>query len=184
MRRRAMSDLGAYLKPEEVGKLLNVIYFDPKDKLIIETLWKTGLRVGELINLTPADIDFDEGIISVVGKGYMRKRHRSRIVPVPKDLLMKLKRYIEEREIGESERIFPFTRQRIYQIVKRAGKLAGFPWIHPHTLRHSYAIHSIKRGMDLRVLQMILGHTSLSITAIYLQFRTEDLKREMEKVWK
>jgi len=98
-----------------------------------------------------------------------------------------LRKYLEQKKI-KSGRIFPYTRQWVFNLVRKIKKAGitqvGEKKLHPHHLRHSFAIFCIKRGMDLRKLQMILGHASISTTAHYLQFSPVELEQEYEKIWK
>jgi integrase/recombinase XerD len=179
-----MKDLKGYLEPEEIEKLLNscnslVSY------LIIRILWRTGMRVSELISLKVSDILWKERIIIV--KTLKKKGHQERRIPIDQKTLDLLKKYLEERK-NKSNLIFPFTRQWVFNLIRKIGKKAGITKVgekklHPHHLRHSFAIFCIKRGMDLRKLQMILGHASISTTAHYLQFSPIELEEEYDKIW-
>jgi len=171
-----MKDLRNYLKPDEVERML-----DKADKfrdyLIIRLLWKTGMRVSELVNMEVNWIDFDDKMITVFGKGGKWRR-----APIDRESLMHLKRYLKDEGI-ERGKVFSITRQRIFQIIRKTAKEAGIDKaIHPHTLRHSYAINYLMKGGNLRNLQLNLGHSDLNITAQYLQVTAKDRKEEYEKL--
>jgi integrase/recombinase XerD len=89
--------------------------------------------------------------------------------------------YVLALNIPEDQPVFPIQRNRVFNIVKKYGKMTGVN-IHPHTLRHSFAINMVRGGTDLRRVQLMLGHTSLSITQVYLQFNDNDLREAYEKV--
>ncbi len=87
-----------------------------------------------------------------------------------------------------NDKIFPITRQRVYQIVKKLGKITGIERvgkkpIHPHIFRHSFAVNLVKNGLDVRKLQMLLGHSRLSASAFYLQFSQKDVSEELQEIW-
>ena len=92
-----------------------------------------------------------------------------------------LSNYILELNTPEDQPIFAIKRTQMFNLVKKYGNMVGVK-IHPHTLRHSFAIHLVRQGTDLRRLQLMLGHTSLSITQVYLQFNDKDLREAYEKV--
>ena len=165
-----MENLRNYLKPNEVENLLdNAEKF--RDYLLIRLLWKTGIRVSELINIEIDWIDFEEKMLTIFGKGSKWRR-----TPIDRESLMHLKRYIKDNEIGK-ERIFNITRNRVFQIIRDISKKSGIERnIHPHTLRHSYAINYLMKGGNLRNLQLNLGHSDLNITAKYLQVTAQDRK--------
>lgn len=170
-----MKDLSDYKKPKEVEAMIKSLRRG-RDKLLIRLLFRTGMRVSEVTSLKKSNIDFEEKVITIVGKG-----DKSRRVQVNGKTLDSLSRFInrykprhfvfENKKTGR-----PITRQRVFQICKKLK-------IHPHTLRHSFAVQCIKQGMDIRRLQMLLGHADLSTTSIYLQFKTEDIREEYDRVW-
>ena len=97
------------------------------------------------------------------------------------ETLKRLSDYVVALNTAEDRPIFPITRAQVFNLVKKYGAMIGVK-IHPHTLRHSFAIHLVRSGMDLRRLQLLLGHSSLSITQVYLQFNDDDLREAYEKV--
>ena len=167
-----MKDLNKYLKPEQVDKILDATT-NLRDHLLIRILWRTGIRVSELCSLDYSMISWDERIITVIGKG-----NKVRQVKIDRDTLLLLKQYLADRK----GRIFKISRIRVYQIVSDIARKCGFANVHPHTLRHSFAVHMIKNGMDIRQLQLLLGHTSLDTTSVYLQFDMTDIGETYDKI--
>jgi len=169
-------DLKAYLEAEEVERLIAVAT-NPRDTLLVRVLWRTGIRVSELIGIRVQDIDFDNRAI-VIKVQKMRKRdgktiERRRVVPVDGATLNMIKEYLEWRNrfAYKGDLLFPITRQRVDQIFWKLGSRAGITRVgdptisrhtklHPHTLRHSFAIFCVKNGMSVERLQKILGHSA------------------------
>jgi len=176
-----MKDLRGYLKPEEVDKLLNACKKE-RDYLLIRLLWRTGVRITELLNLKKKDIIWDERVILVEtlkgGKG------RKRRVPIDRETLNLLRKWMK----GKKGKVFDFTRQYAFKIIRKIGKRAGITHvgekkIHPHHFRHSFAVNWVKKGGDLRKLQRILGHASIATTAHYLQFSPTETRDEYDEIW-
>jgi len=192
-------DLKGYLEPEQVERLISVAP-NPRDALLVRIPWRTGIRVSELIGIRLQDIDFDNRAI-VIKVQKMRKRdgkaiERRRVVPVDQGTLDMVREYLEWRKQFPYKRdlLFPITRQRVNQVFWRLGRRAGIKEIgdpavskhrklHPHVLRHSFAIHCAKRGMSVERLQKILGHQSPTTTSVYLQYSVADLHEDYDKVW-
>ncbi|AHF80599.1 site-specific tyrosine recombinase/integron integrase [Thermococcus paralvinellae] len=173
------------LTKEEVKKLLSVIPPTRKrDRLIVLLLYGSGLRVSELCNLKIEDVDFNQSLIIVRGG----KGAKDRIVPIPKALLKEIEDYlkmrsdnseyllVEERR-SKKDRISPKT---VWYLLDKYGKKAGIK-VTPHMLRHSFATHMLESGIDIRVIQEILGHSNLSTTQIYTKVTVEHLKKAQEK---
>ncbi len=167
------------LDVEEIESLLNAIDLSKneghRNKAIIETLYSCGLRVSELVNLKFSDIYFDEGFIRVLGKG-----NKQRLVPVSEqvekeiDLYTKNIRNHQSIKPGNENIVFlnrrgsKLTREMIFIIVKDLAKEIGLiKSISPHTFRHSFATHLIEGGANLRAIQEMLGHESITTTEIY-----------------
>lgn len=155
-----------------------------RDRAMLETLYATGLRVSELVNLTRTQLNLDMGVVRVVGKG-----DKERLVPMGEEAINWLRRYLGDgrplllRE-RVSEQIFVtargsgLTRQALWQNIKRYALQAGIEKrLSPHTLRHAFATHLVNHGADLRVVQMLLGHADLSTTQIYTQVARERLQQ-------
>ena len=192
-------DLKGYLEPEQVEKLIAAA-LNPRDVLLVRIPWRTGIRVSELISIRIQDVDSENRAI-VIKVQKMRKRdgktiERRRVVPVDQGTLDMVKEYLEWRKQFpyKGDLLFPLTRQRVDQIFWKLGRKAGIKEIgdpaisqhrklHPHHLRHSFAIHCIKRGMSIERLQKILGHQSPTTTSVYLQYSVADLHEDYDKVW-
>jgi len=140
-------------------------------------LRESGLRVSELAALTLGDLEPHNQVINVInGKG-----NKSRQTYIDESTMDTLCNYILSAEIPEDCAIFGIKTNQIRNVVKRYGALAGTD-IHPHTFRHSFAIHLIQNGVDLRRLQQLLGHSNIQTTTVYLQFRDQDLRDVYNKV--
>jgi len=192
-------DLKAYLSPEQVERLISVAP-NLRDALLVRLLWRSGIRVSELIGIKVSDIDF-EGRAILIKIQKQRKRdgktiERRRVIPIDQGTLDMVKEYLEWRKQFpyKGDLLFPISRQRVNQIFWRLGRRAditmvGDPTIsqhtklHPHHLRHSFAIHCIKRGMTIERLQKILGHSSPTTTSVYLQYSLKDLHEDYDKIW-
>jgi len=192
-------DLKAYLEPEQVDRLIAVAT-NLRDKLLVRIPWRTGIRVSELIGIKVPDIDFDNRAILIKVLKQRKKDgkaiERRRVIPIDEGTLDMVKEYLEWRKQFpyKGDLLFPITRQRVDQIFWKLGRRAGIKEIgdpavsqhrkfHPHTLRHSFAIHCIKRGMTIERLQKILGHSSPTTTSVYLQYSLKDLHEDYDKVW-
>ena len=155
-----------------------------RDRAMLETLYATGLRVSELVNLKLHEVGFNEGVLRVLGKG-----SKERLVPLGEVALDWLRRYLEESrpEIldgQQSDAMFvtarggAMTRQMFWILVKRHALAAGMApgKLSPHVLRHAFATHLLNHGADLRVVQLLLGHADISTTQIYTHVARERLK--------
>ena len=176
---------------EEIEKIIESIDLSKEEgernKAILETLYGCGLRVSELINLRVSDLYFKEGIILVTGKG-----NKQRLVPIgnaaEKQIITYLtysrtKINISKKDVDTlflNRRGNGLTRQMIFFIVKSQCEIAGIrKKISPHSFRHSYATHLVQNGADLRVVQELLGHVSISTTEIYTHLNREDLRKSI-----
>ncbi len=154
-----------------------------RDKAMLELLYATGLRVSELVGLTIQQVNLRQGVVRVTGKG-----NKERLIPMGEEANLWLERYLSSSrsEILNnvlSDAMFPsnrgkaMTRQTFWHIVKRYAKVAGVKkTLSPHVLRHAFATHLINHGADLRVVQMLLGHSDISTTQIYTHVARERLK--------
>ena len=160
-----------------------------RDRALIEVLYATGLRVSELINLKIFEVSLTDGVVRVMGKG-----DKERLVPLGEIAQDWLIRYLQEArptllksgtcaEVFISTRGSGITRQMAWQLIKRYALAAGIDRerISPHTLRHAFATHLINHGADLRVVQLLLGHSDISTTEIYTHVARERLKSLHEK---
>jgi len=158
-----------------------------RDRTMLEVLYATGLRVSELINLQQSEINLNQGVLRIVGKG-----DRERLIPLGDEAQNWIREFIAgpRTEIlleRQTDYLFPtrrgdrMTRQAFWHIIKRYSKLAEIDSkMSPHTLRHAFATHLLNNGADLRVVQMLLGHSDLSTTQIYTHIAREGLKRMHE----
>ncbi len=174
--------LPKYLKDDEVRKLLNAPDREKtRDRLILRILYRCGLRVSELTSLKIEDIDFDEGMITVRGG----KGDKDRVVPIDDDTLDLVQLYKGDADKGIlilSQRGEELSSRQVERIVKKYADKAGIKKnVYPHMLRHSFAVHSLKSGMNLRSVQKMLGHSSLTTTQIYLDLTGEDVKEDYEE---
>ena len=192
-------DLKGYLEPEQVERLI-VAATNPRDALLVRIPWRTGIRVSELIGIKASDIDFENRAV-IIKVLKMRKRdgkvvERRRLVPVDQGTLDMVREYLEWRKQFpyKGDLLFPITRQRVDQIYWKLARKAGIKEIgdpaiskhrkvHPHLLRHSFAIYCVKHSMSIERLQKILGHSSPTTTSVYLQFSAADLHEDYDKVW-
>ena len=155
-----------------------------RDRTMLETLYASGLRVSELVTLKLPQVSQDMGVVRVMGKG-----SKERLVPLGEEALAWIRRYLKEGRpalLGArpSEALFVTTRgegmmrQAFWYLIKRYAVRAGLnPSLSPHTLRHAFATHLLNHGADLRVVQLLLGHSDISTTQIYTHVARERLKR-------
>ena len=117
----------------------------------MQVLWRTGVRVSELTNVRPRDIEWTNQVVNITkGKGGNNAGYY-----LTKKTLQMLSDYVSSHNIGEEQPVFDLKRRQIGNIVKKYGKMIGVD-VHPHTLRHSFAIHLVRSGMDLRRVQLLL----------------------------
>ena len=159
-----------------------------RDRTMLELLYATGLRVSELVQLKQTQINLNQGFVRVVGKG-----NKERLVPFGDFAERWLKRYLKgpiNEILGErrTDYLFPtntsecISRQAFWQLIKKYAKKSGLTSdLSPHTLRHAFATHLINHDADLRVVQMLLGHSDLSTTQIYTHIAQQRLKDLHEK---
>lgn len=155
-----------------------------RDNAIVEVLYSTGVRVSELVSLRIDNLFFGEGYIRVVGKG-----DKQRLVPIGSAARDKIQLYMELRRPKRSSeatlflnnRGEPLTRVMVFNIIKQAARLAGVEKnISPHTLRHSYATHLLEGGANIRQVQELLGHESITTTEVYTHLDRGHLRRVVE----
>lgn len=163
------------LSEEEVKSLINASEFE-KTKLIIQTLYSAGLRVSELVSLTPKNLDFSQNT------GWVRggKGNKDRKIYFSQSLIKELKNYLDKNP--NNKYLFsknkPLTPRNIQTMIKRlAIKACIDKKITPHTLRHSYATHLLKNGENLRVIQILLGHENIETTELYTHISEEELEK-------
>ena len=150
-----------------------------RDGLIIEILYQTGMRQAELLGLTDGDIDMQQGQVRIFGK-----RRKERIVPIGEKLIAQIRDYmtVRDQEITreqDDDQLFPnLTKSKLYTIVrKQMGEVSTLKKHSPHVLRHTFATAMLDNGADIRTIQTLLGHASLSTTSIYTHTTFEQIKR-------
>jgi len=175
------------LTEEEVEALLAApAVSDPlghRDRTMLEVLYATGLRVSELVSLKLSSVNLSQGVLRIVGKG-----DRERLIPLGEEAVHWLEQFLQGPRVEillerQTDYLFPtrrgdrMTRQAFWHIIKRHARSAGIrKELSPHTLRHAFATHLLNHGADLRVVQMLLGHSDLSTTQIYTHVARERLK--------
>ncbi len=178
---------GSYL-PEtisvsDINRLINIYnhtnYMNSRNLTLIDFMYSTACRVSELCDVRVSDLDFEEDFVKLFGKG-----SKQRIVPIGSELKINLLKYLKFRDELNTQEPYLFLsknmnqldRSAIFRIIKKSATLSDNALsVHPHTLRHSAATHMLEAGCDLRTLQELLGHTSVSTTKIYTKLTKEFL---------
>ena len=178
---------GSYL-PEtisvsDVNRLIDIYdhsnYMNSRNLTLIDFMYSTACRVSELCDVRVSDLDFEEDFVKLFGKG-----SKQRIVPIGSELKINLSKYFKFRDELNTQEPYLFLsknmnqldRSAIFRIIKKSATLSDNALsVHPHTLRHSAATHMLEAGCDLRTLQELLGHTSVSTTKIYTKLTKEFL---------
>ena len=178
---------GSYL-PEtisisDVNRLIDIYdhsnYMNSRNLTVIDFMYSTACRVSELCDVRVSDLDFEEDFVKLFGKG-----SKQRIVPIGTELKINLSKYLKFRNELNTQEPYLFLsknmnqldRSAIFRIIKKSATLSDNALsVHPHTLRHSAATHMLEAGCDLRTLQELLGHTSVSTTKIYTKLTKEFL---------
>jgi integrase/recombinase XerD len=182
-------------EPEVEAILRTVVGNEPRaqrDRAILEVLYATGVRISELVGLDLSDIDFEDGLARVLGKG-----DKERVVPMGRVARSELRTYCGDGRLAlrssrvtrrDADAVFlnarggRLTRQGCWQLVRRAGERAGLgDRLSPHVFRHSCATHMLDHGADIRVVQELLGHASVSTTQVYTKVSPERLRAVYEK---
>ncbi|MBI2027634.1 MAG: site-specific tyrosine recombinase XerD [Deltaproteobacteria bacterium] len=189
---RLAQKLPPVLSEEEVLKLLQTpcleTHLGMRDATLLEILYATGMRVSEVTCLKLASIDFQVGYLRVMGKG-----GKERLVPFGEEAAAKLENYAQNirphflkniliDEVFLNRQGNHLSRQAVWQLIQRYSLKAGImKKITPHTLRHSFATHMLDRGADLRVIQLLLGHSDISSTQIYTHVSLKKLEESYKK---
>jgi site-specific recombinase XerD len=192
--------LPSFLTQEEIEALLHASEKDTseagvRNKTMLYLLYVTGMRISELVMLKTCDIHFDTGFITVHGKG-----NKERMVPIPVDMLDLLRHYVQHTHAAftsknkgrrQTDYLFPtvyagkvkpITRQAFWLILNSMWKLTGIQkTISPHQLRHSLATHMLKNGVNIRSLQLLLGHESIATVQIYTHVEVSHVREVYDK---
>ncbi|MCI0400499.1 MAG: site-specific tyrosine recombinase XerD [Gammaproteobacteria bacterium] len=172
------ADVENLLDAPDIGDALGI-----RDRTMLEVLYATGLRVSELVKLTLGQVNRQQGIVRVTGKG-----NKDRLVPLGEEASQWLERYLRDIRpafikgrpcdaLFPTQRGRPMTRQGFWHVVRRYARKAGIKKaLSPHTLRHAFATHLLNHGADLRIVQMLLGHSDISTTQVYTHVARERLK--------
>ncbi|WOS96510.1 site-specific tyrosine recombinase XerD [Nosocomiicoccus massiliensis] len=159
-----------------------------RDKVMMELLYATGIRVSELISMNTINVNSEMGFITVVGKG-----QKERIIPITDYVAELLQEYIVDIRINllkdkDTDALFltnrgnSFTRQGVWKMIKKYNLLSGISKnVTPHTFRHTFATHLIENGADLRIVQELLGHTDISTTQVYTHLSKKSVKEMYDK---
>ena len=180
---KSASNLPEVLTPEDVEQLLN---FKPsslieiRDLAIVEMMYSSGLRVSETVNINVSDFEEGMSFLRVLGKG-----SKTRLVPIGRFAISAINNWLSERDkiVSNTDALFlnsKGTRLTVRSVQLRLKKMAlkqGLPPIHPHMLRHSFATHMLESSGDLRTIQELLGHSSLSTTQIYTKLDYQHLAK-------
>jgi integrase/recombinase XerD len=187
--------LPSYLSEDEITTLLTYVENDTthlgvRNATIINLLYVSGMRITELVELELNDINFEMGIITVHGKG-----GKERLIPIPSIIMLLLRKYItllsNRADLDKNKYLFPviygkiiksISRQSCWIILKKICNNAGIEKdVSPHQLRHSFATHMLKSGADLRALQQLLGHETISTVQLYTHVETSHLRKIYDK---
>ena len=180
--------LPTYLTIDEIDSLLDIKIetpFDARNKAILELMYATGLRISEVINLEFKNIDFDDCIVRVMGKG-----SKERIVPVNSIALDAVQDYLDnyrslllKKDVNNylflNNHGKQMTRQGVFKMLKQEVEKKNIKKeVSPHTLRHTFATHLLENGADLRIIQELLGHSDISTTQIYTHLTNDKLHQD------
>lgn len=190
--------LPSYLTQEEVTRILTYSEQDRsplgiRNSMMVYLLYGSGMRVSELVSIKISDIHFDTRFISIEGKG-----GRQRMIPLPQSVMMLLSNYLQTHaapsafnSIANPLYLFPIqygkkikaiSRQSCWMILKKICEQAGIKRaISPHQLRHSFATHMLEKGVDLRSLQVLLGHEEITTVEVYTHVETSQLRKIYDK---
>ena len=181
------------LSEAEINQIISVIELSKpegeRNRAMLETMYSCGLRVSEMIGLRISDLFFDEGFIKVIGKG-----NKQRFVPINNYMIKLIETYKDlirsgiKTQKGFEDTLFlnrrgkQISRNMVFMILKDHAQKAGISkTVSPHTLRHSFATHLLENGADLRAIQQMLGHESITTTEIYMHLDKSHLKQVVEK---
>lgn len=187
-----MNDPRGYLTEKQVSDLLAACN-NKRDLALFQVMYRCGRRVSEVLSLKRNDINWEENRIIF---RILKKRHfHEEVKPVDKKTMQILKDYLNDIPTTLRKKdeflVFPVSRQYAFKLIREIGMRAGIEYVgrkrlHPHHLRHSFAVHQVRNNVktveQLRMLQRYMGHTNIAMTAHYLQFSTDDMK-EITDMW-
>lgn len=172
-------ELPRFVRKDDVDRVLDALENRPRLRAFIRALWLTGGRVSEVLGIRVADIDLRGKVVTLAT--LKRRKPTRRTVPLPPDFLGELALLINTEELGRDDRLFAWSRNRAFELVRDAFAAIGVE-ARPHALRHGHAVHAVLGGVPLNVIQRALGHALISTTSIYLAVTGEDVRREYARV--
>ena len=182
---------GPYVEREEMERLLEAVDDDDSLGMLMRALWQSGARIAEMLALRVDDVNYAHGTLRL--RTLKRGRNKDgtskppvfRLVPVGADLLGCLGRRVGTFRLAPDARIWTWSQRHAYRMISAVMRGAEIPGLrcHPHAIRHGHAVAAIRAGVNLRLLQEQLGHSSIETTAIYLQFTIEDRKAAYKGVF-
>jgi len=175
---------GAYIPREDMERLLESVEPTSLIGMLLRALWQSGARIAEMLALTVADVHYAHGTIRLqtLKRGRnpdgTKKAPVFRLVPVQADLLGYFGIRVGLDFLKPADRFWPYSERWAYEQIRRSMRAVGFPEnrCHPHAIRHGHAIAALIAGVQLQILSQNLGHSSITTTAVYLQFTIEDRK--------
>jgi len=190
-----MKDPKGYLTEEQVNSIINAAS-NLRDKVLLQLIYRCGRRVSEVLLIKDDDVLWDER--KIIFNILKRKRPVKELKPVDQETFDLLNDYVKKmhdieglKKKASADRLFPISRQYVFKLIRKLGKevgieMVGHKKLHPHHLRHSFAVHQVKNNIktaeDLRKLQMYMGHANITTTAHYLQFSPDEL-RDITDIW-
>lgn len=170
-----------WLKAHQRKKILG-LELQTRDRAILYTFLYTGVRSNELRMLDMEDVDFEARTLLV----RFAKRGKQRIIPLHTEAIKALEAHLAGRTSGpplfHSNRGGRISYDRLHSLIKEIGRLAGVPWLHPHALRHSFAVSLLDAGVDLETIRDLLGHDDIKTTSIYLHLSTEKRREAVDRI--
>jgi integrase/recombinase XerD len=169
-----------WLKAHQRKKILS-LELPARDKAIVYTFLYTGVRSHELEMLDVEDIDLEARTLLV----RFAKRGKQRIIPLHAEAIKAIEAHLAGRTSGplfHSNRGQRISYDRLHSLIKEIGRLAGVPWLHPHALRHSFAVALLDAGVDLETIRDLLGHDDIKTTSIYLHLSTEKRREAVDRI--
>jgi len=177
-------EIPTYLTPDEIHQLLDSCN-NKRNHLLINLGWQCGARISELLEIKRENIDFDNRLIRLITlkkRNQKKSKKAERTIPIQPELTTEIASFVAQNNLN-GDRLFPITRIQAFNIIKQVAKKSNFhKKISPHTLRHSFAVHTLVQGVPLPVVSQLLGHSQISTTLIYLKIISPDIKNLMMNV--